>query len=1038
MSPPLPFRDRLVSPAALLPGLAGGLLAAGALSESLTTLGARPDVALGLLGMLLVGGGLGAAGQADTAADRRPPRPASLLVAALAPVVWWGATAGGAGLLGGLLAQARVRPGLVGGVIIGAAGALAYGIGRGLRRAQTAGPLPGLVGLIAGAALGLALPAPAALVLSGAAAAAGRLWAPPPPLRPVPRATGLARLAALVALPAVLVPALLAVRVATDPSPRLLVVAAVSGLLGHLLGRRQLGRLGGGGGLVLAGLVAAGLALAAPRLVGLLRVTTLPVGSGPAWLPRLLWIDAAGALLGLAAGLGTGGAWGRDRSPIGAVALGAGLWIGLASAGAGTEGWRAAAGIVAALLFLGGGARGSLAGTAVAGALGLAVLRGGPLPTDALATGLARSLRGTEVWDRDHAWRESLSTLAAAVGPGPASAVRVPRGSEGAPSRESLRQTELEIEGRVALLSGRAAAAERLAGHLAGLLAPRRDRVLVLGDDAGHAFRALGDHPVGTVEIATPAPLAVRGLATLDPALETAWLAPTVRLRAVHPELALRASVPPSAIVEIFRSPWADAARGAPTARHAMAVDALLDEHGVYIACLHLDAWAAGTVAGTVGAIADRFAHVQLWLPPDGADSLVVVASQRPVPLRRLVDRFSEVSAPLPALRAASPTQLAGLAVADGAAARAWAAGAAPPSPWALSPALLRPPVLHLAALADHIAPPSATWSMDGVTVSTAELQGQLDIRRSFLQLLDQATKGDMAGVFQKARTLQGAGGGGPSPLAAITGPYLEKAQAALEKAVAEGPGSREWSNAERFASTAQVLSPGAVPPLLLLAEISLAQGDLSGSQSWFEQARELDPESAAALTGLARVARARKDPRTAEMLLRKAVSVAPREWRHWQNLGTFLMEQDKPTEAEEALERAVGLASGAHPAPNLALAELLLEQGRPSAALVHAQRALVIAPTGYGHYLHGRALYDMDQIDEAEDDFRQAILAQPDLVAARGAIGTIRAQKGDLEAASKQFQAVLQLDPGNVQARENLDRVRAALDRRAPPAPRP
>ena len=50
-------------------------------------------------------------------------------------------------------------------------------------------------------------------------------------------------------------------------------------------------------------------------------------------------------------------------------------------------------------------------------------------------------------------------------------------------------------------------------------------------------------------------------------------------------------------------------------------------------------------------------------------------------------------------------------------------------------------------------------------------------------------------------------------------------------------------------------------------------------------------------------------------------------------------------------------------------------------------------------------------------------------MVEARGAIGQVRAIRGDYAAAAEQFRAVLQLDPGNVPARENLRRLAPLLN---------
>lgn len=1029
----------------VLHALGIGLLWVGLPRAGGASLGASPLTLWTLAGSLWLGVEAG-----RWWARTRPPAPGAalrwLVAAALGPALWLLLADPGLAILGGALAAVGLRPDLL--RLLLAVASLGLGVLVGVvggspdrkTRMWVLGAGAGALGMAGGlviapvgavAASGLLLAVGAAAVPTSSLPREGPGAPPAPAVDTVLQ--GLAACTAVAALGLVL----LAVRVPTDPSPHLLALALAAAAGGLVVGRRAR-PLAPQTALTVAGAAAGALALASPHLLGLVRLVVRPVGDGAPELPRLLLLDtpavAAAGLGGLLVGAVTAGS---DRGGAAAAVGGAlGLVVALAAGGAELPVWAVLAGVAAVVLFLSGGARGAAGGTAVALVAGAAIVRGGLPSADVLATGLARSLRSVETWDRDHAWRRSLEAVGASWGAGATAVVRVPLGAAAA-GAAAVGQAEVEIEGRVALLRGRAAGAEALAGHLAGLLAPRRDRVVVLGDDAGNAFGALSQHPVGAVEIATPAPMAVRALATVDPLREAAWLAPQVRLRPLHPELALRSSQAPAAVVEIFRAPWADAARAAPDTAHFRTVARLLGDYGIYVLVFHLDAWAEGQPAAAAAALAEQFAVLQLWLPPDGADSLVLVASQAAVPARRLSSRFAEVEEPRAVLRVSRPEGLAALAIGDRETALEWAESARPAPADRLGAALLAPPVLHLGALADRVAPPDRTWDLDAAELNRPELQGQLDVRRDFLRLLDQAVRGDMAQAFQTARSLQPVPGQGPGPLAAITGPQLEKSRAALARAVAEGPDSASWGVAESLAETVRMLDRSSPEPLLILGEISLAQGDLGGAQARFEQALELQADNLAALNGLARVARARRAPEEAEAHLRRAVAARPQEWRTWQNLGTFLLEGRRLDDAEDALGRAVGLAEGQHPSPNLGMAELMLERGRPSGALVHAQRAQIIAPTAYGHYLLGRAHYDMDRLEEAEASFRAAVLADPQLLEARGAIGTIRARKGDLEAAATQFRAVLQADPDNAQARENLDRVRQRLEARpGPPGP--
>ena len=271
--------------------------------------------------------------------------------------------------------------------------------------------------------------------------------------------------------------------------------------------------------------------------------------------------------------------------------------------------------------------------------------------------------------------------------------------------------------------------------------------------------------------------------------------------------------------------------------------------------------------------------------------------------------------------------------------------------------------------------------------------------------------------------------------------PHIRNGRIALAKAIQEGPQSKSWEEARRAAQLAQVLGPSSPDPYVLQGEIALIEGNLELSQRMFEDALGLDEGNLGALWGIARVARARKDPEAAEKALREAAQAHPREAHAWLNLGVFLMEQGQSPSAEEALERALSLSDPSDPHPALALADLKLRQGQGAAALVHSETAVARAKDqkaalGRAHYLRGRAYLLVERLAEAEADFQQAVIQDPSLTAARGGYGELRARRGDLEGAIAAWRLVLQVEPGNVAARENIRRAEQALqaaERNAP-----
>jgi tetratricopeptide (TPR) repeat protein len=465
-----------------------------------------------------------------------------------------------------------------------------------------------------------------------------------------------------------------------------------------------------------------------------------------------------------------------------------------------------------------------------------------------------------------------------------------------------------------------------------------------------------------------------------------------------------------------------------------------LTEGGRYIAVLHLGTWSGPDMQAALRHFAGVFPTAQLWLPPSGADSLILIGGDTQPSLAALLERGGELPSGLRALELPTAPLLSGLAVGDRSSMLRWVGGAEPRTQ--PQPRLFPAPLLHLASFAPFVARPSEIWELSGAETQQAALQQRLEGRRIFLQLLERASAGDMQAVFSASQALLAAS---PDPaeasaaLDALIEPQMITGAQALERARREGRGSPAWEEASRLATTARMFSPRSPGPLLLLGEIALASGNLSQARDSYSAAAALDPQLAEAGWGLARVARARQDPASAQEALEKVSRDHPADWRAWQNLGVFFLEQGRRAEAEAALEKASALSEGRQPAPAQAMAELWLEASQPSRALPYAERAVVVGGSAYARFLRGRAFFDLGQLDLAEADFRAAVIEDPRLLEARGAIGQIRAIQGDLDAAAEAFRAVLAVDPTNIAARENLNRAEAARQQGAsPPLPPP
>jgi tetratricopeptide (TPR) repeat protein/cold shock CspA family protein len=123
--------------------------------------------------------------------------------------------------------------------------------------------------------------------------------------------------------------------------------------------------------------------------------------------------------------------------------------------------------------------------------------------------------------------------------------------------------------------------------------------------------------------------------------------------------------------------------------------------------------------------------------------------------------------------------------------------------------------------------------------------------------------------------------------------------------------------------------------------ELHLRRGDLPGALSTFEQARDLDPQSSYVWERLGRVHELRGDLAAAEESFRRAAAL-PRGAFALLALGRFHLHahRDLPA-AATALTEALRLVPAAEPLIRLEIARLHLACGRPSAAMLHVERAL-------------------------------------------------------------------------------------------------
>jgi len=700
-------------------------------------------------------------------------------------------------------------------------------------------------------------------------------------------------------------------------------------------------------------------------LPGLTMERIVPLaGSGD---PRQV-IAALGALLVLPGGLLIGLAWPRaSRSRAGLApalaGLAAGLLLGIDSGPATWSHalWLATAAGALALLRGGGRARRAL-GLAVAVAAVSARAGTAPLPEIELLTGWTYQLRDGRGPDRAAHLQKQLTPLVGGWGPGGAALIQ----------RDEREQLVLRLDGLPLEYSSRAADTERMVGHLAGALAQGGRQAMVIGDDLGLVTEGLLTQGFDQIDIAVPDVEGLRGLASVRPAINETQLNPAVRHIRESANVQLRRGPARDAIVEVARTPWADAHQSLPGEWHLSLRASVLNDGGVYLLVVPSLWMESAQLRGLVGDFVDVFPAAWMFLPPVGADQLILAGwtAERKVPWAEAQGALQQGAADLAELQVRSALDLADRAIVDRQGLLALASDDRARLPW-LGGVLHRLPRMNLPLFKDEI--DTAADLFDVGEEVALRLENRAVCNREFVLLLEAASGGALDKVFETGRALSERSCGNRSVETVITS-GLERAREQLARGWAEGPSSPAWSRAIQELQGALLIAPRSPEALTLLGEAYYAQGNLGRARTQFEKALEEDEAYMPALHWLAQVEMDSNNYKAAEVLYRRAAERYPDSWLAAFKLGSFLLRTGRDDEAERMLKRSSALDPKQYQ-PHLALGDLYISKGQDQQVIIQGEQAVAIEENAHTLTLRGQGYLRVQQYDAAERNFNKAIL---------------------------------------------------------------
>jgi tetratricopeptide (TPR) repeat protein len=513
---------------------------------------------------------------------------------------------------------------------------------------------------------------------------------------------------------------------------------------------------------------------------------------------------------------------------------------------------------------------------------------------------------------------------------------------------------------------------------------------------------------------------------------------PAVRLVTTDP-LAFGQSPVYDAILVDIPPLWAFGAAWATSARRFRAIAGALAPGGTAVFRFPLATLSADELRYLTARVTDTFGGVTAWLDPAGVEHLLLTATredgavdagavfrawERPSirsDLRRAaVDRPAAVldraladrpalllmSSDMPRRDAVSVSILAG---------RRLEAGAR---------------VLPLAALAAAAVAPRGLFQLDRVPQGDrAALEERLArsgrVRGTYLEMLGHLAAGNHTAAMEAAKKLPDEGGA-VSDLRVITEPWLRRGDTLMAKGLTQAA-HIEYLLAYSF-------SPRDVEANRKLADTYRLQGKLDDARTHYATARELDPTNLKAALGLADAHARGGDLRLAASVLREIELDHPAGYVLLVHLAHFEMElaTRHPAEARERAGRARVLLQRAaaleptRPQARAGLARVYFLDEEWDRALEEIDRAMTLESSCMYRFWRGLIQYQIGTLDAAAADLKKSLLACPANHDARVALGAVYAAEGKTDQAETTWKDVLLRDPGNADARRNLETLEA------------
>src|SRR6516225_4711175 len=214
---------------------------------------------------------------------------------------------------------------------------------------------------------------------------------------------------------------------------------------------------------------------------------------------------------------------------------------------------------------------------------------------------------------------------------------------------------------------------------------------------------------------------------------------------------------------------------------------------------------------------------------------------------------------------------------------------------------------------------------------------------------------------------------------------------------------------------------PNFLPARLQLAEMDLSERKYDDAERAVRAILKERPKEPQALVLQARISLARNNPQKAVQELENAQRLDPNvpALHYWK--GVAYRQLGNLDLAQHSFEQAISL-NGHYVEPQLALAELALDQGKSDAVLRYAQVVLRERPNQpEAHLLAGSAYANLKDLPKAETELKTFVQLQPGSPIGPTRLGYVHLMQHRYDEAEKEFEKSLALDSKHIDALNGL-----------------